>query len=165
MGVRVVALALGSNLGCREEFLAEARKRLEARFGPMAAVSRVYETDPVGPPGQGRYLNQVVLVRSGMHPEALLEAIAQIETELGRTRETRWGPRTIDIDILLCDGETWETERVTVPHPELAVRAFVLAPLAELLPEWCHPRSGASVAEMLARCDLGGRVAPAQRAG
>jgi 2-amino-4-hydroxy-6-hydroxymethyldihydropteridine diphosphokinase len=154
--IRTVALALGSNLGSREEFLAQARDRLEGRLGWMTGQSRIYETDPVGPPGQGRYLNQVVLIRSGAHPDALMETIREIEVELGRAREVRWGPRTIDVDVLLCDGELWETDRATVPHPELPVRAFVLAPLAELLPEWRHPRSGASVAEMLAQCDSTG---------
>jgi len=151
-GERQVALALGSNLFLREEFLAQARKWLEAKLGPLDAVSGIYETDPVGPPGQGRYLNQVVVLHSRQHPEAMLEVIRGIETELGRTREVRWGPRTIDIDILLCGDEVWSTPRLTVPHPELPARAFVLVPLAELLPEWRHPGSGASVAEMLAAC-------------
>jgi 2-amino-4-hydroxy-6-hydroxymethyldihydropteridine diphosphokinase len=154
--IRTVALALGSNLGTREEVLAQTRKRLEGRLGPMIGLSQIYETDPVGPPGQGRYLNQVVLIRSGAHPDALIETIHEIEVELGRAREVRWGPRTIDVDILLCNGEVWDTDRAAVPHPELPVRAFVLAPLAELLPEWRHPRSGASVVEMLAQCDSTG---------
>ena len=153
---RTVALALGSNLGSREEFLAQARTRLEARLGPFTGVSRVYETEPVGPPGQGRYLNQVILLRSGAHPDALIETARGIEAELGRTRDVPWGPRTIDVDLLLCDGETWETPVATVPHPGLPGRAFVLAPLAELLPEWVHPRTGATVSEMLAACDVTG---------
>jgi 2-amino-4-hydroxy-6-hydroxymethyldihydropteridine diphosphokinase len=153
---RTVALALGSNLGSREEFLAEARQRLEARVAPLEAVSRIYETEPVGPPGQGRYLNQVVLLRTAAHPEALLETILEIEVELGRTRSVRWGPRTIDIDILLCGGEIWETGRVTVPHPEMPARAFVLVPLAELLPGWRDPRTGTTVTGMLALCDSAG---------
>jgi 2-amino-4-hydroxy-6-hydroxymethyldihydropteridine diphosphokinase len=153
---RAVALALGSNLGSREEFLAQARNRLEARLGPLTGVSRVYETEPVGPPGQGRYLNQVVLLRSSAHPDALIETIRAIEAELGRTRGVPWGPRTIDVDLLLCNGEIWETELATVPHPGLPGRAFVLAPLAELLPGWRHPRTGATVTEMLAGCDTTG---------
>jgi len=153
---RTVALALGSNLGSREEFLAQARNRLEARLGPLTGVSRIYETEPVGPPGQGRYLNQVVLLRTGAHPDALVATVQGIEAELGRTREVRWGPRTIDIDLLLCDGEVWETELATVPHPGLPERAFVLVPLAELLPAWRHPRTGVTVTEMLAACDATG---------
>jgi 2-amino-4-hydroxy-6-hydroxymethyldihydropteridine diphosphokinase len=153
---RTVALALGSNLGSREEFLAQARNRLEARLGPFTSVSRIYETEPVGPPGQGRYLNQVVLLRSGAHPDALIETVQGIEAELGRTRDVPWGPRTIDVDLLLCDGEIWETGLATVPHPGLPGRAFVLAPLAELLPGWVHPRTGATVTEMLAACDATG---------
>jgi 2-amino-4-hydroxy-6-hydroxymethyldihydropteridine diphosphokinase len=153
---RTVALALGSNLWSREEFLAQARKRLEARLGPLTGVSRIYETEPVGPPGQGRYLNQVVLLRSGAHPDALIETLLAIEVELGRTRRERWGPRTIDVDLLLCDGEVWETDSATVPHPGLPERAFVLAPLADLLPGWRHPRIGATVSDMLAACDATG---------
>lgn len=153
---RTVALALGSNLGSREEFLAQARQRLEVRLGPLTGISRVYETEPVGPPGQDRYLNQVVLLRTDIHPDALVMTAQGIETELGRTREVPWGPRTIDIDLLLCDGEVWETGLVTVPHPGLSDRAFVLAPLAELLPGWRHPRTGATVNAMLAACDATG---------
>ncbi len=153
---RWVAIALGSNLGSRELSLARAREAIAARLGPLARISRIYETDPVGPPDQPRYLNQVVLLRSARAPEELLGTLLEIESELGRTRGRRWGPRTIDIDLLLCGTVTHSSAQVTVPHPRMHMRAFVLAPLAELLPEWRHPLHGASVVELLAACGRDG---------
>lgn len=155
---RPVAIALGSNLGPRVELLARARGAIAAAVAPPQRVSRIFETDPIGPP-QPRYLNQVVLVASSAEPEELLAALLGIEAVLGRDRAremTRGGPRRIDCDLLLCGALERETPRLILPHPRLHQRAFVLVPLAEVLPDWRHPRQGATVAEMLERVGCAG---------
>jgi 2-amino-4-hydroxy-6-hydroxymethyldihydropteridine diphosphokinase len=157
MGVRRVALALGSNLGDRAGHLAAARREITARLGEPAALSRIYETEPVGgPAGQGRYLNQVVVLESGATPEALLGAALAVEQALGRRRAQRWGPRNIDVDLLLCGEERRVSAGLALPHPRLHERAFVLVPLAEVLPGWRHPEFGKTAREMAAGCDRSG---------
>jgi dihydroneopterin aldolase / 2-amino-4-hydroxy-6-hydroxymethyldihydropteridine diphosphokinase len=132
-GRRESILALGSNLGDRESFLRLAVREL----GPVRQ-SQVWETDAVGgPENQGPYLNMVVAVRTDLDPFALLRRCQRIERLAGRVRETRWGPRTLDIDILFYDDVTLTSEPLTVPHPRFAERRFVLAPLAEVAPDHC----------------------------
>jgi len=115
----------------------------------------VYETDPVGPP-QPPYLNLVVEVDTGLPPQRLLEALLEIERALGRERKERWGPRTIDLDLLLYGDWVLEEEGLEVPHPRLHQRAFVLVPLADLIPEGRHPVLGRTFAELLALLDRKG---------
>jgi 2-amino-4-hydroxy-6-hydroxymethyldihydropteridine diphosphokinase len=146
------ALALGSNLGDRGGYLAGARAAIEARFACRLRASRIYETEPVGPPGQPRYLNQAVLLRAPADPETMLAALLEIEERLGRCRAAPWGPRTIDIDLLLWGDRVHRGPRAIVPHPRLHDRPFVLVPLAELLPDWRHPVRNTAVREMLAAC-------------
>ncbi|MDR7555830.1 MAG: 2-amino-4-hydroxy-6-hydroxymethyldihydropteridine diphosphokinase [Armatimonadota bacterium] len=142
-------LGLGSNLGDRLALLREAEARLRATPGiRVLARSAVYETEPVGPVDQPWFLNQVLLVETTLDPHALLDAVQQVEAALGRTREARWGPRTIDIDILLYDREVVASPRLSLPHPELARRRFVLLPLADLDPTLRLP-DGRSVTELL----------------
>jgi 2-amino-4-hydroxy-6-hydroxymethyldihydropteridine diphosphokinase len=125
-------LGLGSNLGDRLEHLREAVRLLGAE--PTVEVvrsSRVYETEPVGPP-QPAYLNAVIEVRTDGIARDLLEACRRVEDALGRVRAERWGPRTIDVDILIFDEETIDEPDLTVPHPRMNERGFVLVPLGEL---------------------------------
>ena len=134
-GMHEAILALGSNLGDRESFLRLAVGEL----GPVRQ-SRVWETDPVGgPERQGPYLNLVVAVRTDLDPFALLRRCQRVERLAGRVRDERWGPRTLDIDILFYDDATLVTDELTVPHPRHAERRFVLAPLAEVAPDRCPP--------------------------
>jgi len=136
MSGAVAYVGLGSNLGAREAALAEAVRRLDAlEFARVTDVSPLYETDPVGYTEQPPFLNMVCRIVTEGSPEALLSATLGIEQELGRTRDVRWGPRTIDIDILLYDDMTIQTPTLTVPHPRLAERSFVLVPLLDVMRE------------------------------
>lgn len=128
-------LGLGANLGARATNLAEAIRRLTAVDGlgaKLARASSVYETEPVGVTDQPAFLNMVVEVEAAAEPEGLLAALLGVERDMGRLRDVRWGPRLIDLDILLCDGPPVASGDLEVPHPRLAERQFVLVPLAEI---------------------------------
>ncbi len=153
---RLAAIALGSNLADREENLERARALIAARMGDLVRVSRIYETDPIGPAGQAQYLNQVALVDTPREPEELLELGLAIEAEIGRRRTTHWGPRTIDLDLLLHGARVRSSAALTLPHPRLHERPFVLVPLAEILPAWHHPLRGQTVRELQRAQGCGG---------
>jgi dihydroneopterin aldolase/2-amino-4-hydroxy-6-hydroxymethyldihydropteridine diphosphokinase len=127
-------VALGSNLGDRAAYL---RFGLE-RLSNVVSQSQVFETDPVGgPDNQGPYLNMVAVVDTDLDPFAMLRRLLQIESEAHRVRVERWGPRTLDLDLLFYDDYTIESEELTVPHPRFAERRFVLEPLSEVAVEFC----------------------------
>ncbi|MHB8669772.1 MAG: 2-amino-4-hydroxy-6-hydroxymethyldihydropteridine diphosphokinase [Acidimicrobiales bacterium] len=131
-GRRRAFLGLGSNLGDRRAQLRAAVSGLSE----VVAVSSVYETEPLGgPPGQGPYLNLVVQLDTARSPRDLLAEAHRLEAAAGRVREQRWGPRCLDVDVLWVDGVTVQDPDLTVPHPRLRERRFVLAPLAELAPD------------------------------
>lgn len=129
-------LGLGSNLGDREENLAGAWDRLERLPDTqILGISNVYETEPFDVLSQQEnYLNCCVKLETGLSPEALLERCLDIEAQLGRVREEYHGARTLDIDLLVCEGFTSATQRLTVPHPGILQRAFVMVPLSDLFP-------------------------------
>ena len=153
-----VVLGLGSNLGTREDALLRALEALEARGFRRRRESSLYLTEPVGGPPQDWYVNQVVLGETALAPEALLQACLEVEEALGRVRSVKGAPRTLDIDILLYGDVVSDSPELTVPHPRMHERRFVLVPLAEIAPEILHPRLGLSVKELLARCADGSRV-------
>jgi len=129
----VVYVALGSNLGDRHAALAAARDATAATPGcELLAVTAVEETAPIGPAGQSPYLNQMARVRTTLSPAALLDRLQEIERAAGRVRAERWGPRTLDLDVVLIEGRSVRSDRLTVPHPELARRDFWQRELAEL---------------------------------
>jgi 2-amino-4-hydroxy-6-hydroxymethyldihydropteridine diphosphokinase len=129
-------IGLGSNLGDRLATLQRAIDLLAAEPGiGVLRTSRVWETDPVGGPEQPDFLNVVAEIDTHLEPLDLLEAANRVEATLGRIRDIRWGPRTIDIDILLIDRMTIHDGRLTVPHPRMRERAFVVLPLLELIPD------------------------------
>ncbi|MBU8807201.1 2-amino-4-hydroxy-6-hydroxymethyldihydropteridine diphosphokinase [Bacillus subtilis] len=129
----IAYIALGSNIGDRETYLRQAVALLHQHAAvTVTKVSSIYETDPVGYEDQAQFLNMAVEIKTSLNPFELLELTQQIENELGRTREVRWGPRTADLDILLFNRENIETEQLIVPHPRMYERLFVLAPLAEI---------------------------------
>lgn len=129
-------LSLGSNLGDREENIKAALRALSKL--PMTKVvetSKIYETEPVGYTDQPLFLNAAALIETGLSPRALLGACLGIEAAMGRIREFKNGPRTIDIDLLVYEGETGDDSELTLPHPGMRERAFVLIPLSDLFPD------------------------------
>jgi 2-amino-4-hydroxy-6-hydroxymethyldihydropteridine diphosphokinase len=129
-------LGMGSNLGDRAGHLRSALAALGDHDGlEVVTVSPVYETDPVGGPEQGPFLNLVVELRSALPARGLLDVAGALESAANRVREERWGPRTLDVDVLWVDGEEVDEPDLQVPHPRLRVRRFVLAPLADLAPD------------------------------
>lgn len=145
-------LGLGSNLGDRHGTLDKAVRRLDSLPGiSVVRVAAYRETAPVGYLEQGNFINTAVAVDTSLSPPELLRAVRQIEAEFGRTREIRFGPRTLDIDILLYNDLVLESETLTIPHPRLHEREFVLVPLAEIAPEARIPPGGLTAREMLTR--------------
>ena len=145
-----VRLALGSNLGDREAHLESARIHIGQSILQLMECSPIHETDPVGPP-QGPYLNQILRGDCELDPPALLARCKAIEHALGRKRVEHWGPRIIDIDILTFGQLQWQDESLTIPHPGIADRLFVLAPWAELEPEFEVPVLTTTVEQLLDR--------------
>lgn len=143
-----VYLGLGSNLGNRARNLYAALRRLRSHVR-LDQISQIYETEPVGLSNQPWFLNLVCAGVTALSPEDLLRAVKRIERELGRRKGVRFGPRLIDIDILLYDDLVLSAERLELPHPRLHERGFVLVPLAELAPDLRHPVLKVSVRELL----------------
>ncbi|MBC8103955.1 MAG: 2-amino-4-hydroxy-6-hydroxymethyldihydropteridine diphosphokinase [Cytophagales bacterium] len=151
-----IAIALGSNLGDREANLDFGRDELAKRGLVWSAVSSSYETAPVGPVAdQPPFLNQVAVGETFLSPQALLEVCLSVEQARGRERMIHWGPRTLDLDVLLYGAARVLEPNLTVPHPELANRAFVLVPLAEIAGGWVVPGYNKTVRELLAGLDSG----------
>jgi 2-amino-4-hydroxy-6-hydroxymethyldihydropteridine diphosphokinase len=152
---RVAAIALGSNLasewGDRAANLREAVRRVK-RLGQVRAVSRFYDTAPVGYTDQPNFLNAAMLLETELEPVELMRALLAVERAMGRDRAAAVakGPRVIDLDLLLMDDVVMVTEELTLPHPAMAQRRFVLEPLKQIAPTLVDPLSGRTVAEMLA---------------
>ena len=156
-GVRAY-VGLGANLGSREDTIRHAVDLLGSHPEvDLLAVSTLRETEPWGPVEQPRFLNGAAAVETSLEPRALLDVLLEVERRLGRVRDERWGPRTIDLDLLLYGDAVVDEPGLTVPHPRLRERAFALEPLLELDPDLVVPGQG-SAAVLLA--SLGGRDAP-----
>ena len=152
----LAAIALGSNLnsefGDREANLEEAVQRIGG-LGEVRAVSSFYDTEPVGFLEQPRFLNGALVLETELEPVELMRELLGVERAMGREREgaIAKGPRVIDLDLLLYGDVVMLTEELTLPHPEMQARRFVLEPLAEIAPEWIHPVLGVTVGTMLER--------------
>lgn len=142
-------IALGSNLGDRELNIDSAVAEI-AKIIEVTHLSTNHETDPVGGPDQPKYLNAVLIAESLLTPEELLKALLAIESRLGRVREIHWGPRTIDLDLIIVDDEKIDSPDLVLPHPRAHERRFVLEPWAEIDPEAVLPGHG-RVEEILLR--------------
>ncbi len=158
-------VGLGSNLGDRDANIKRALEMLDARDGILVVrVSSFIDTDPFGgPSGQGKYLNAAAALDTRLAPRELLLACTEIENSLGRTREVRWGPRTIDIDILLYGEEIVKEPDLEIPHPRMHERLFVLSPLCHIAREVEHPILGETIGSLLLKwfetASMGARVA------
>lgn len=147
------AIALGSNLG-------NSLQTLEAAVAALAQTPKIalqarsqwYQTKAVGPP-QPDYLNGCVLLTTTLNPHALLQVLLDIEKQFGRVRRERWGPRTLDLDLLLYADRVLHTPDLQIPHPRMTERAFVLIPLAEIAPDWIEPVSGKAIADLVQTVD------------
>ncbi len=145
-------LLIGGNLGDRAAYLQQALKQIEALCGSISCASSIYETAAWGNTNQPSFYNQAVKLITPLAPEALLEQLLAIELEMGRVREEKYGPRTIDLDILMIDDKVLDTQKLTIPHPHLHSRRFALLPLAEIAPSLHHPILDKTVHELLLNC-------------
>ena len=150
------AIALGSNVGNSYATLKSALQVLDTTPGiQVQAASPIYQTVAIGPP-QPDILNACALLTTTLTPRELLETLLQIEVKFGRIRQERWGPRSLDLDLLLFDDLILKAPGLQIPHPGLTERAFVLVPLAEIAPDWVEPISRQTIANLLKQVDCSG---------
>lgn len=147
-----VFLLLGSNLGDKIGQLTKARQQISRLIGPIITASSVYKTAAWGEENQDDFLNQVVLVNTELQPYEVLNIAQNIEKQEGRIRQERWGPRTLDIDILLWDDKVVANPDLKIPHPEIPDRRFTLVPLAEIAPLLVHPIYQKTIKNLLEDC-------------
>lgn len=148
----IVFLATGTNLGDREQYLCQANEQIEHRIGKIKAYSSIYETAAWGGVTTVDFLNQVLQVETRLQPKEVLEVCMDIEVQMGRKREERWGARNIDIDILFYEQQVINTPELIVPHPRLHQRNFVLLPLSEISPNWIHPILNKNIMALVTSC-------------
>lgn len=153
-----VFLLLGSNLGDRLQILKSAEILIAERIGIIQSASSVYETAPWGVLDQPAFLNQILIVETGLMPEEVLRVVLEIEHELGRVRYERWGARVIDIDMLYYQDIVMDSARLTLPHPRLHERRFTLVPLNEIASDFIHPLLLKTTNQLLTECSDPGAV-------
>lgn len=147
-------IGFGSNIGDRLKHLQNAIHALSKTEGiNLQKISSVYKTDPIGYEAQGQFLNGVAAIQTNLSPLFLLHTLKNIETAVGRQRRLRWGPREIDLDLLIYGNLCVQTEKLVIPHPEMHLRRFVLVPLAEIAPNLVHPIFQESIQTLLERLE------------
>lgn len=151
--MHIAYLLIGGNLGNRLDYLRQARELIGQRAGRILAISSIYETAAWGNTGQDAFLNQVIVIGTEIPAPELMNLLLSIEEQIGRKRAERYGPRTIDIDMLYYDQEIHETMLVRIPHPEIQRRRFALVPLAEIAPAYIHPELGKTNLQLLMDCN------------
>ncbi|WP_044171906.1 2-amino-4-hydroxy-6-hydroxymethyldihydropteridine diphosphokinase [Flectobacillus major] len=157
--LQTVYLSLGSNLGKREENLQKAIYKIEEKIGSIISISNIYETAPWGNLNQAGFLNLILSVTlQNANPIDILADLQKIEHDLGRIRTEKWGERIIDIDIIYWDSLLLNHPRLTIPHPFMHDRKFVLVPLADIAPAFKHPVFGKTTLELLTLCTDTGEV-------
>ena len=147
-----VAVGLGGNMGNRLAYIGKAQMLLSQQVGKIIKCSSLYETAAWGNTDQPHFLNQAVILKTPFTPKMLLDKCLEIEKQLGRRREIKWGPRSIDIDILLYNNTIKTTEVLQIPHPHMQDRRFVLQPLAEIAPTYMHPVFKTTLSTLLNHC-------------
>jgi len=145
-------LLIGGNLGNRAAYLEQALKQIEALCGSITSSSSIYETAAWGNTNQPAFYNQAIKLITPLSPASLLEQLLAIELEMGRVRSEKYGPRTIDLDILMIDDKVIDTPALTIPHPQLHNRRFALLPLTEIAPSLHHPVLDKTVSGLLENC-------------
>jgi 2-amino-4-hydroxy-6-hydroxymethyldihydropteridine diphosphokinase len=151
-------LSLGGNLGNTREIFEGAYPLIEKKIGKISVYSSIYQTQAWGPIPQADFLNQVLLVNTSLKAESCLAEILEIEREFGRERKERWGPRTLDLDILYYGDKVIAESDLSIPHPRIAERKFILTPLAEIAPTFTDPASRKTMVTLLADCSDKGQV-------
>lgn len=153
-----VYLGLGSNLGNREENLQIAQGFIEEKFDTIISLSSIYETAAWGLTEQNAFLNQVICIETTFHPTDVLQIVLEIEKSMGRIREQKWGARIIDIDILYYSNKIITLPNLSIPHPFIQERRFVLVPLCEIAGEFIHPKFQQTNLELLEKCQDSGEI-------
>lgn len=153
-----ICLHLGSNMGDRSQNLAKAIVEINKKVGTVNKQSSIYQTEAWGETDQPDFLNQTILATTNLPPKTVLTTILRIEETMGRIREKKWGPRLIDIDLLFYGNLILETERLTLPHPQIPFRNFVLIPTMEIFGDFIHPVFDLSIEELYLRSQDEGEV-------
>ncbi|MCK4312762.1 MAG: 2-amino-4-hydroxy-6-hydroxymethyldihydropteridine diphosphokinase [Candidatus Cloacimonetes bacterium] len=151
MSEMICYLGLGSNLGNREVFISKALTELSKKM-QILQNSKIIETKPYGNVNQPDFLNCVIKIETELKPDELLKICTEIENKLGRKRTQKWASRTIDIDILFYGTETFQSDKLTIPHPEIQKRKFVLKSLNEICPDLMHPVLNMKISQILLEC-------------
>jgi 2-amino-4-hydroxy-6-hydroxymethyldihydropteridine diphosphokinase len=151
-------LHLGSNQGEKKDFLQKALEMISTKIGEISLKSSIYETEPWGMKEQDNFLNMAIEVKSTKSPEDVIQSIKSIESVLGTAKEVKWGPRSIDIDVLYCDDQIMNSSEITIPHPHIQDRNFVLIPLMEIAGDFTDPVHKMTIDELYDICKDTGEV-------